>query len=85
MTAATRHQLAEMHDALQFAISCREPAFKIFLHEQKGFSHPMSDDQAVANVLSLLGIRSREEVRSDEAAAEQWRLLVEDFRTWRIS
>lgn len=85
MTTVTRQQLTEMQQAMLFAIECRAPAFKIFLHEQKGFPYPMSDDRAVANVLQLLGIKSREEVRTDETAGEEWRLLVDEFRAWRIS
>lgn len=85
MTATTTQQLTEMQQALQFAVECRAPAFKIFLHEQKGFRFPMNDDRAVANVLQLLGIQSRKEVRTDPAAGEEWRLLVEEFHTWRVS
>lgn len=82
---ATQQQLAHLQEATQFALQCCEPPFKVFLHERKGLAFPFTDDQAVAGTLQLLGIRSRDEIRTDEAAAEEWHALRTEFQQWRVS
>ena len=82
---ATRQQLAHLQEATQFVIQCSEPPFKVFLHERKGLAFPLTDDNAVAGVLQLLGLRHRDEIRTDEAAAADWRMLRTEFQDWRLS
>jgi hypothetical protein len=82
---SSQQQFARLHEAAKFAVDCCESPFKVFLHERKGLGFPLQDDQAVAGVLQLLGLRSRDEIRTDVAAAEEWRALRAEFQEWRIS
>ncbi|MDM9619106.1 hypothetical protein [Rhizobium sp. S96] len=81
----SQEQYAHLQEAAQFALDCCAPPFKVFLHERKGFEFPLSDDKAVAAVLQLLAIRNRDEIRTDEAAAAEWRSLRTEFHQWRVS
>jgi hypothetical protein len=83
--ATTQQQFSRLHEAAKFALDCCEPPFKVFLHERKGLDFPLHDDQAVAGVLQLLCVRTRDEIRTNEAAAEEWRALRAEFQEWRIS
>jgi hypothetical protein len=85
VSIATRQQLAQLHEATQFAIHCTEPPFKVFLHERKGAAFPLTDDNAIATVLELLELRHRDQIRTQEAAAAQWRALRAEFQDWRVS
>jgi hypothetical protein len=81
----TRQQLRHLQEATEFVLQCSEPPFKVFLHERKGFAFPLADDNAVAGVLQLLGVRHRDEIRTDETAAAEWRALRAEFQDWRVS
>lgn len=77
---------AKLHEASQFAVSCREPAFKLFLHEKRGMEkYPVSDDKAVIFACGLLGIKVPSEFTDSPQARHRWQLLRSAFDIWRVS
>ncbi|MFN7177617.1 MAG: hypothetical protein ACK4MX_12110, partial [Thermaurantiacus sp.] len=69
--------------AVEAAIKCGEPAFRVFLEERHGLERPLTDDKVAARLRSLLGVTSRRELNSDPQAAARWKEIRRDFENWR--
>ena len=69
--------------AAECAMKCGEPAFLKFLEERHNLQRPLTKDRAATKVRSILNIKSRRELDSDQDAAARWRSLVNAFDAWR--
>lgn len=69
--------------AAEAAMKCGESGFKVFLEERHGLERPLTDDRTAQKLRSLLGVTSRRELNSNDAAAARWKKLRGDYETWR--
>ena len=65
-------------------ILCRDPMFQRFLLEA-GQTFDASEDIATAWLKEELGIQSRAELRENNAAASQLRIINQEFQAWKTT
>jgi len=68
--------------AAEAAMKCGEAAFKVFLGERHGLERPMTDERTAQKLRSILGVTSRRDLNSDDAAAARWKKLREEYAEW---
>lgn len=69
--------------AAEAAMKCGEAAFKVFLGERYGLERPMTDERTAQKLRSILGVTSRRDLNSDDAAAALWKKLRGEYADWR--
>lgn len=84
---SSQEPVGEIHDdrknyAAEAAMKCGEAAFKVFLGERHGLEKPMTDERTAQKLRSLLGITSRAELNSNDAAAARWKKLRGEYADW---
>ena len=65
-------------------ILCRDPMFQRFLLEA-GQTFDASEDIATAWLKEELNIQSRAELRENQAAASQLRIINQEFQAWKTT
>ena len=65
-------------------ILCRDPMFQRFLLES-GQTFDASEDIATAWLKEELNIQSRAELRENQAAASQLRIINQEFQAWKTT
>ena len=69
--------------AAEAAMKCGESGFKVFLEQCHGLERPLTDERTAQKLRSLLGVTSRRELNSNDAAAARWKKLRRVYETWR--
>lgn len=69
--------------AAQCAMTCAEPAFRVYLEACHGLERPLTDERVAQKVRSILGVASRRALNDSDAAAARWRHLRRAFQAWR--
>jgi len=69
--------------AAECTMKCADTAFRRFLMERHELPHPATATTATTRVKSILAITSRTELNESPAAAEGWRIIIQEFETWR--
>lgn len=68
----------------QAAIFCGDTMFQAYL---RSLGHPTVKDSetAAAIVREMCGIESRRELNTDDDAARAWRIIVGQFKLWKVT
>lgn len=69
--------------AAQCAMTCGEPAFRVFLETCHGLERPLTDERVAQKVRSILGVTSRRKLNEPGAAADRWKSLRSAFDAWK--
>lgn len=67
--------------AAECGIKCGDRFFQRWLFDVHGLENPDST-RAATKVRFLLNIESRAQLNTDQAAADRWRKMVDDFERW---
>lgn len=82
-TEAQQEEKKRFSYAQNCGIYCGKPLFQKFMFERHGLDHPRDKNRMATKLHSLLTIKSRTELDTEEAARDRWISLRGEFEAWK--
>lgn len=78
-----QHDQKSKDYAAECSMKCGEQLFRHYLIEKHGLEDATDNIRVVSRVRSILNIKSRADLNTDENARQRWFSLRADFEAWR--